>query len=308
VNRLELNMPLRLTGLNAAAFTPVNTRGELQEEVIDQLAEHFVATGVSGVFVCGTPGECHSLSVEVRRQAMRCWRKAAGDRLKLVAHVGSNCLADSQALALDAADHGADAIASMAPFFFRPANVGELADYLAAIASAAPKTPFYYYDIPIMTGVVLPTDELLTLAESKLPTLHGVKFTRSDTMLLQSCLAAADGRFDILFGHDESLLTGLALGVHGAIGSTYNYLAPLYLKLIEAFDRGDLQTARQLQWQSVQLVQVLRKYGGIRTGKAIMSLSGIDCGPVLPPLQAMSDEEVASLRADLDRLDFMNIR
>jgi N-acetylneuraminate lyase len=299
-------VPLRLTGLIAAAYTPVNDRGQLEEETIDRLAEHFVATGVSGVFVCGTTGECHSLAVDTRRRALRRWRQAAGTRLKVVAHVGSNCLADAQALAADAAACGADAIASMAPFFFRPENVSQLADYLAAIASSAPATPFYYYDIPSMTGVTLPTDQLLKVADTKLPTLHGIKFTRHDNMLLQSCLAADDGRFDILFGHDENLLTGLALGVRGAIGSTYNYAAGLYGKLIEAFDADDLAAARRLQWQSVRLVRVLGKHGGVRTGKAIMSLLDLDCGPVLPPLPPMTTEDVAVLRKDLEQIGFFD--
>ena len=293
-----------LTGLIAAAYTPLDDRGHLREGTIDQLAEHFVATGVAGVFVCGTTGECHSLTVEERRRTLRRWCQAADGRLKIIAHVGSNCLPDSMVLAADAAQCGADAIASMAPFFFRPRTVDQLAAHLAPIASAAPDTPFYYYDIPSMTGVELPTDELLAACGESIPNLRGVKYTRNDNLLLQSCLAANEGQFDILFGHDENLLTGLVLGARGAIGSTYNYAAPLYVRLIDEFQRKNLERARQLQWRSAQLVQVLMKHGGVRAGKEIMGMLGIDCGPVRVPLPQMLGSEVKQLRDDLDNIGF----
>ena len=93
-----------------------------------------------------------------------------------------------------------------------------------------------------MTGVAIPTAQFLERAAKSIPTLHGVKFTNNDLMTLQECLAL--GEFDIVFGYDELLLAGLALGVKGAVGSTYNFAAPLYRRLIDDFGRGDFAAAR----------------------------------------------------------------
>src|SRR5712675_1058537 len=99
----------------------------------------------------------------------------------------------------------------------------------------------------------------------------------------QSCLHAEGGRFDIPWGTDEYLLAALAVGATGAVGSTYNFAAPLYHRLMAAFARGDLAAARAEQYRSVQLVGVLIEFGFLAASKAVMGLLGIDVGPARLP-------------------------
>lgn len=297
-------MQTRLSGLVAASFTPFHSDGRLNVANIDQQADHFAATGIAAVFAGGTTGECHSLSVDERRQVADRWMRAAAGRFKVLVHVGHNSLPDAQALAAHAQESGATAIAAMSPFFFKPANVEELVEYCAAVAGAAPGLPFYFYDIPSMTGVKLNTARFLELGAERIPTLAGVKFTSTDLMLYQESLAAGGGRFDALFGHDEMLLPALACGARGAIGSTYNYAAPIYHRVIAAFDSGDLPTARLAQLQGVQLVRALiETTGGVRGGKAIMAMLGIDCGPARLPLTPISHDECRRLYEAIKHLD-----
>jgi N-acetylneuraminate lyase len=249
-------------------------------------------SGVRGAFICGTTGESLSLTVEERMAVTEAWVEAVGGQMPIVVHVGSNSVVDARTLAAHAGHCGASAIAVMAPNFFKP-MLDDLIAYCAAIADAAPGTPLYYYDIPTMTGVPIPTARFLEQAAKSIPTLHGIKFTNNDLMTLQECLAL--GEFDIVFGYDELLLAGLALGVKGAVGSTYNFAAPLYRRLIEAFERGDLPTARQAQLQSVRMIRILQEFGFSRASKAMMGLIGVDCGPVRLPLRPMTDGEVIEL-------------
>ena len=106
-----------------------------------------------------------------------------------------------------------------------------------------------------------------------------------------------------LFGNDELLLAGLALGTRGAVGSTYNYAAPVYRRVIEAFRAGDLDTARTEQHRAVQLVQVLCEFGVLRTGKAIMAMLGVDCGPPRTPLRPLSEPELQTVFQTLRDLE-----
>ena len=178
------------------------------------------------------------------------------------------------------AELGVDAIAALAPNFFRPASVEQLLDYCERIASEGESTPFFFYDIPAMTGVRLSMPEFLAEAQQRLPTLCGLKYTNDDLVQLQECLQVAPDRYRILFGLDECLLAGLALGVHGAVGSSYNFAAPLYLQLISAWESGDLPRARALQLRSVRLIRCLERFGYLAAAKATMQLVGVDCGPV----------------------------
>jgi N-acetylneuraminate lyase len=295
-------MSLRLIGLVAAPHTPLHADGSLALDVIERQAELLLATGVRGVFVCGTTGESHSLTLDERMRVAERWVAVAAGRFPVVVHVGHNCLADARTLAAHAQRTGADAIAAAAPCFFKPATVAELTDACAAVASAAPALPFYFYDIPGMTGVTVSAAALLERGSAYVPNLAGVKFTNGDLITLQECLALGDD-FDVVFGYDELLLAGLALGVRGAVGSTYNFAAPLYQRLLTAFAASDLETARRLQRQSVALVRVLQCFGVVRAGKALMALLGIDCGPVRPPLAPMTAAEVAQLYEGVRHLD-----
>jgi N-acetylneuraminate lyase len=294
---------LRLTGLVAAPYTPFYEDGSLNVAAIEPMAELLIGSGVSGVFVCGSTGEGHSLSVDERQQVAATWVKVAKGRYPVIVHVGHNSLFDALTLARHAERIGADAISSLAPSYYKPRTMEDLIAFLAAVATAAPKVPFYYYHIPSMTGVLLPIPELLRKGLERIPNLHGLKFTHNDFMELQECLAMYGGKFDIVFGLDEMLLAGLALGVKGAVGSTYNFAAPVYRRIIEAVEKGDLETARIEQRKSVELVRTLLGFGLMRAGKAIMAMLGVDCGPVRSPLDPIATHEVRDLYERIKHLD-----
>ena len=148
----------------------------------------------------------------------------------------------------------------------------------------------------------------LLQASETIPTLQGIKFTHNNLMEMQQCMMFNDGKYEIIHGYDEVLLGGLALGIEAAIGSTYNYMAPIYNKLILCFDAGDLVAAREYQRFSVKVVEVLMKYrGGVVAGKAIQSLCGVECGPCRLPLQTVTGDESELLREELEAIGFFDV-
>jgi N-acetylneuraminate lyase len=305
--RLQEGEPMaqRLTGLIAAPFTPLRPDGSLNPDGVKPLAELLARNGVRGAFLCGSTGESLSLAVDERRQSLELWRRAAPEGLALIAHVGHNCVAEARRLAAHAAETGADAVAAMPPVFFKPQSIDELIDYCEAVASAAGALPFYYYHIPAKTGVDLPMRAFLDAAGERLPTLAGLKFTHGDLVDFAECLQAAEGRYNILFGRDEMLLAGLAMGAPGGIGTTYTFAAPLYLELIEAFEAGEMAKARSLQYRATAMIRALQGTGlGLPAFKPIMKFLGVDCGPVRPPLRPVTEAEEAEVRRRLEALDF----
>lgn len=300
-------MTLRLHGLVAAVHTPFFGDGQLNLGAVEKQAEHLLQDGVHAAFVGGTTGECHSLSVDERLALARRWSEVVrGTKLRLVVHVGSNCLADARTLSSQAESLGVQAIAALAPSYFKPETLEALIAGCQQIASAAPATPFYFYDIPVLTGVRFPMGKFLDLASGKIPTLAGLKFTNPDLMAYQMCLHAQEGRFDVPFGLDEFLLAALALGGKGAVGSTYNFAAPLYHRIIAAFERGDLATARAEQYRSVQLIDLLGGFGFIGAAKAVMGFLGVDVGPARLPLANLQTEQSNRLRSSLEQLGFFS--
>ena len=294
----------RLNGLIAAPFTPFKRDGELALDVIAKQAALLSRNGVDGAFVCGTTGEGYSLTMDERIQIAAEWRRTSPSGLKLIVHVGHSSIGESKTLARHAQKIGADAIASVAPSFFKPPTVTELVAWCRIVAAEAPEVPFYYYHMPSMTGLSITATEFLQEAEGKIPTLAGVKFTYEDLNDFRAARAFAGGRYTILFGRDEILLQGLQLGAPGAVGSTYNYASPLYRRVLKAFAAGDLVTAKLEQAKAQGFIDVMNAHGGLPAGKMIMKLIGIDCGPVRLPLRNVSAAQEKTLRAQLEAVGF----
>ena len=296
---------MQLNGLIAAPFTPMKEDGSLNLSVLEKYAAKLKQDGINGVFVCGTTGESYSLTLEERKILLTEWLKFKDDGFEIIAHVGAPSYFQSAELARHASDTGVSAISAMGPSFFQPTRAEELVGFCAKIAQEAPEIPFYYYHIPSMSGVHVSMKSFLELASVSIPNLRGIKFTHKDFMEMQQCMMVENGRFDILLGYDEALLGGLAFGLKAAIGSTYNYMGPIYTQLISYFNSGQLNAANHMQRYSVRIIEVLMNYRGpVVAGKAIQSLCGIESGPCRLPLKTLSTEEIESLQKELDALDF----
>lgn len=295
----------RIQGLVAATHTPFHADGSLNLGIVEKQATHLQSTGVSHAFIGGTTGESSSLALDERRALAGRWFEVTrGSALRVIVHVGSNCLADSRVLAEQAQQLGAVAVSALAPCYFKPGSVATLVESMAQIASAAPELPFYYYEIPSMTGLSLSPSEFLAQAAGRIPNLAGIKFTSSNLMEYQLCRAAHDGAFDIPFGFDEMMLGALALGATGAVGSSFNFAAPIYLRIIAAFQRGDFIAAREEQMRSVRTIQKLAARGYMGAAKAVMKMLGVDVGPPRLPCASLDADQTKSLRSELEQMGF----
>lgn len=297
-------MTIKLRGLVAATHTPFHDDGRLNLAAVERQAEHLRRDGVGTVFVGGSTGESHSLTVEERLALARRWSEVVrGSGMRLVVHVGSNCLADARVLAAQAQELRADAISALSPSYFKPKSPDALVACCADVAAAAPGTPFYFYDIPALTGVAFPMPEFLAAA-GRIPTLAGIKFTNPDLMAFQTCLHAQGGRFDIPWGVDEYLLAAVAVGAVGGVGSSYNFAAPIYHRLLAAVERGDPAAARAEQLRAVRLIELLAGFGYMAAAKAVMGFRGVAVGPARLPNGNLTTDQSARLRDRLDQLGF----
>lgn len=302
-----MNLPdsQRLHGLVTATHTPFHADGSLNLPVVDKQAAFLLERGVSTVFIGGSTGESHSLTFEERHLLAKYWVAVTkGTAMRVVVHVGSNCVADSKALADQAEDLGAAGIAALAPMYFKPKNVSVLVDTMAQIAAAAPETPFYYYDIPSMTGVNLSVPDFLSQAKDRIPNLAGVKFTNPDLLLYQYALRADGGAWDVPFGCDEHMLGALAMGAKGAVGSGFNFAAPIYNRLLAAFAKQDFEAAREEQFRGVQIISLFSSHGYMGAAKAAMEMLGVDVGPARLPNVTLNAEQKAKLRGELEAMGF----
>ncbi|HRG80869.1 MAG TPA: dihydrodipicolinate synthase family protein [Chitinophagaceae bacterium] len=299
-----------LSGLIAAPFTPMHKDGSLHLEIIPQYYEMLKVNGIKGAFICGSTGEGVSLTSHEKMRVAEAWAACTRDDEDFIVMplLGGVSLSDCKDLALHARENGLYAVSFTAPFYFKPASVEALAACCQEIASCVPDMPFYYYHIPVLTGTSFSMIDLLKAVDGKIPNFAGIKYTHEDFMDFLSCLHYREGKFDMLWGRDENMLPALSLGVRASVGSTFNYAAPLYYRLIDAFQHGDLKKAALLQQQSIDMIRLLGKYGGIATGKAYMKLIGMDCGEFRLPVRNMSDRDFEKFSDEVSELGFEYFR
>jgi N-acetylneuraminate lyase len=296
--------PKKFEGLVAAPFTPMHSNGELNLELIEDYYTLLKSNQITGAFINGSTGEGVSTTMAEKKAVTKAWAEQAAKSpgVRIINLVGGTCLKDCIDLAQFSQEQKVDAIAVLAPFYFKPASVKQLAEFIAGIAKEVPEMPVYFYHIPVLTGVNFPMKDLLVEMDEKVPNFAGIKYTHEDFMDFLSCLNHRNGHYDLLWGRDENFLAALSLGAKGGVGSTYNYAAPLYHELIRAFNDGNLKEARLLQQRAIDMIGLLGKYGGIGTGKAFMKYIGLDCGHFRPPVVSMNDEMYRRFRADVDAL------
>jgi N-acetylneuraminate lyase len=296
-----------LPQLIAAPFSPFKVDGSLHLDLVERYAEKLYRDGVSGVFVCGTSGEGMSLTQSERKTLAETWKTAVNGRMRFIVHVGHASLEEAKDLARHAQHIGADAIAAVGPTFFAPAQPSALVETCRQIAAVAPETPFYYYHMPSMSRVSFPAHTFFAEMAAAIPTFSGLKFTHEDLADYRKCLQLAGTRYEVFFGRDEMLLDSLKCGAKSAVGSTYNFAAPLYLKIASSYLAGNHAEAQKLQKLCTDAINIIVRLDGLVGIKATMKLAGIDCGSMRLPMREITQKECAKLEESLRDLGYFNV-
>jgi len=298
----------KIKGLIDAPFTPFHEDGSLNLAPIPEYAALLARNGLKGVFINGSSGEGYMLTEEERMLLAEAWMAAVPEDFKVIVHVGSTSVMSSRRLAEHAQKIGAWGIGAMATPFPKIGSIEQLCRYCEEIASAAPELPFYYYHIPAFNGAFLSMYDFLKAVDGRIPNFAGIKYTFESLYEYNRCRRYQNGKFDMLHGQDETILPCLAMGgAQGGIGGTTNYNGRCLTGILEAWKKGDLEKARQLQDFAQDVIDVICNFrGNIVGGKRIMKLIGLDLGPNRVPFMSVTEEEEQELRRQLEAIDFFS--
>jgi len=292
-----------LEGPIPALVTPFTADGQVNVRLLRDLVEWLLAQQAQGFFVNGTSGEGFLMSLAERQYALEAVIGQTRGRVPILAHVGALATADAVALARGAAEAGADGVSAVPPFYYHVDDAGLVAHFAAI--GAASGLPLYVYNIPGTTGTLITAAQFQRLLEA-VPTLAGMKYTAHDLFNLRRIIELAPERLNILSGFDEVFLAALSMGVDGAVGCTLNYMCRQYYELYQAFRRGDMQRALEIQSTVNRVVAVVGSFGtpGALT-KAPLRLLGFDeMDEGRLPIRPLTPEEWERLRTELGAAGF----
>lgn len=293
----------RIKGMIVAPFTAFDCDGAVDLSKVERQSRFYKDNGIAGAFVCGTTGEGSALTMEEKKTLFKEWAKYRSEDFLVIGFVGGTSVLECRELVQYAQACGLDAVAMTAPYYQKAASVKDLALTVAEVASAAPELPIFYYHIPCLTNVYFSMYDLLREVDAIVPNFAGIKFTFENMMDYQLCLEFKDRKYNIMWGRDEMMLEALSIGAQAFVGSTFGYNAPVYTEIMNAFEAGDMKKAAAIQLEACKLITYLGKYGN-GAGKAFMKAAGLDLGPCRRPFSTLTDEQFASMQADLEQTPF----
>jgi N-acetylneuraminate lyase len=284
-----------LSGVIPALLTPFTDQDCVDTAALRELTEFLLSHGVNGFYLCGSTGEGLLSTEEERGLVAETVVSQVRGRVPVIVHVGALATSVSERLARHAQEAGADAVASVPPFYYAVGRDGIEAHY-RRIAQAT-SLPLYLYNIPYATQVTLDASLIHDLLRDGV--IRGLKYTSYDQLGFREIVELCGDGLNLLAGPDEMLLPFLLMGAHGGIGTTYNLVPELFANLYAAWAAGDIPKAQQIQYQIDRIILALRSYGVVPAVKAAMSLRGIDCGAPRAPLLPLSAQQVDQLQSDL---------
>ncbi len=280
--------------LLTAMVTPFGVDGSLDVEAAVRLAIHLVdEQGNDGLVVNGTTGESPTTSDGEKADLVAAVADAVGDRAHVVAGIGTFDTVHSIHLAEQAAKAGASGVLVVTPYYSKPPQTGLLLHF-RAVADAS-EVPVMLYDIPGRTGTPIATETMIELAAHD--RIVAVKDAKGDLMATSRVLAETDLAY--YSGDDGMTLPLLAIGGVGVVGTSTHFSGPGTKAMIEAYERGDMSSARALHRALLPIYAGIFRTQGCILVKAGLKLRGLDVGPVRAPLVDATEHEISHLRADL---------
>ena len=283
-----------------ALVTPFKD-GKIDSDALAALIERQTAAGAGGVVAVGTTGESATVSHEEHEQVIVEAIAAARGRIPVIAGAGSNSTAEAVSLTRHAANSGADAVLSVAPYYNKPSQEG-LYQHFKAVHDAA-DIPVILYNVPGRTVVEIGVETVLRLAE--LPRIVGLKDATPDlTRPLQMSEAAAAG-FALLSGEDDTALAYNAHGGVGCISVTANVAPELFARMQAATWAGDFAQARRLQTMMTPLHKALFLEPNPAPTKYALSLLGLCRNELRSPIFPIAPDTEAAVRDAMTRAELL---
>ncbi|MFF7974747.1 4-hydroxy-tetrahydrodipicolinate synthase [Streptomyces sp. NPDC007905] len=281
-----------------AMITPFTEAGALDLEGARRLAGRLAAEGCDGLVLNGTTGESPTTTDAEKADLIRAVREAVGDRVSLVAGVGTADTRHTVELALTAGKAGADGVLVVTPYYSRPPQES-LETHFRQVADAS-GLPVMLYDIPGRTGTRIEPETMIRLAEH--PRIVAVKDCSYDFLGTQKVLAHTELAY--YAGCDEHVLALYAVGAAGCVSTVANAVPGRIAAVLDAFDAGDTARATELQLRATPLIEAMMDSGlpGTVTAKALLGRLGLPAGPVRAPLLPAGRETADGLLARYQEL------
>ena len=283
---------MKFTGIIPALITPLTKDEKINLPVLKELIDGLTAQGADGFYVAGATGEGISLPAE-QRMILAEAAVAATDKPCII-HIASTDFAEAVKLAKHAEACGADAISAIPPLFYKY-DEDDVYNYYKKLASAVNIPMVIYYNPN--AGFAINAKFAARMFE--VDNITAIKWTSSDYHGMMELKNLTHGEMNIINGPDEMLLMGLSAGADAGIGTTYNFMLPLYRGVYDNFRAGNIEKAHEYQCKIAHIISAMRAYPTIPVTKALVEAMGYEVGNAVFPMKTLSENKKAEAVAAL---------
>ncbi|MBE6965855.1 MAG: dihydrodipicolinate synthase family protein [Ruminococcaceae bacterium] len=285
-----------IKGVIPATLTCFDENEKVDEKRTCALIEFLVNSGVNGLYITGSTGMCFTMTTEQRKKSTEIVIDQVAGRVPVIVHIGDIGTAKSIELARHAESVGADAISSVPPFYwgFSP---DAIYNYYKDIAESV-SIPMVVYNIAL-AGLM---DRALIKKIADIPNVKGLKYTARSHDEMGSIKRELGKDFMIYSGCDEMAFSGFSFGADGIIGSFYNCIPELYMKIYNAYKNNDIKAGMEYQAIADEFIFAALKYNGISSIYDLMRMRGIDAGEAIRPFIRNSPQNIESLKQELSKI------
>ena len=286
------------TGAATALVTPFDQNGAIAWEELERLVELQIAPGIDAIVACGTTGEAATMTTEEHTQVIRFIIEKVKGRVPVIAGTGSNDTQFCVELSLEAKELGADGLLLVTPYYNKTSQKGLIESFNYVADSV--KMPCILYNVPSRTGCNIQPATYQELSRN--PYIVAVKEANGDISATARTTALCGDELTIYSGEDNQTLPIMALGGKGVISVFSNALPGKMHELAAAMLRGDLETARKLDLEYLDLMDgFFMDVNPIPIKEALYQMGVLQTNYCRMPLTTMTEEGAAKLNALLKK-------
>lgn len=294
----------QMYGVVPPMITPFKENGEVDLGNLRSLVD-FLSKEVNGLFITGSYGAGVMMTEDERKKVTEVTIEAAQDRIPVIVHVGTADSLSASRLTKHAVDHGAAAVASVGPFYFKH-NEDQICDYYKHLFDAADgNVPVYVYNNPGFQGYEMSLGTIERL--KKEVGLNGIKDATFDIMAMASYMRTLkDDRFDVALGTEAMWLSACALGCKSFIPGIGNAFPEICQTMFKQGIEGDYEACRQTQFKVNEMRDIMYLARSTQLAVyAMLEIRGIIKAWPRSPFIAASDAEKGKIKARLKELGFI---
>lgn len=286
------------TGAATALVTPFDKNGDISWGEIERLVEFQIEGGIDAIVACGTTGEAATMTTEDHIKVIQFIIDRAKGRVPVIAGTGSNDTQFCVELSLEAKEAGADGLLLVTPYYNKTSQKGLIESFNYVADSV--KMPCILYNVPSRTGCNIQPATYKEL--SKNPYIVAVKEANGDIAATARAAALCGDELTIYSGEDNQTLPVMALGGKGVISVFSNALPSVMHQLAAAMLKGDLESARKLNAEYLDLMDgFFMDVNPIPIKEAMCQMGLIQSNYCRMPLTTMAEEGKAKLTALLQK-------